>query len=192
MGGRFFFLRAMVMAQSSIHHLFGVTVTVAHSLELYGMTVDVYHDHRTISITRFPMHFQRSLFKEDPRPFSCRQYLRALGRLYWELGRVVLHRCCSSSWSVLVLELRAMSPAVVRAALLGELGGTASVTLCMGFFQMDPRGGAGEVSLPLLKQDGLAGSLRMHVHAPAEGVGTCRLQVHEADSQVEALAGHWV
>ena len=127
--------------------------------------------------------------ERESRAHYWRQYLRALGRLYWELGRVVLHRCCSSSWSVLVLELRAMSPAVVRAALLGELGGTASVTLCMGFFQMDPRGGAGEVSLPLLKQDGLAGSLRMHVHAPAEGVGTCRLQVHEADSQVEALAG---
>ena len=76
-----------------------------------------------------------------------RQYLRALGRLYWELGRVVLHRCCSSSWSVLVFELRAMSPAVVRAALLGELGATSSVTMSMGLFQMDPKGGAGEVGV---------------------------------------------
>ena len=73
-----------------------------------------------------------------------RQYLRALGRLYWELGRVVLHRCCSPCWSVLVLELRAMSPTVVRAALLGEIGGTSSMTISMGLFQMDPKGGAGE------------------------------------------------
>lgn len=80
--------------------------------------------------------------RQSPVP---RQYLRALGRLYWELGRVVLHRCCSSSWSVLVFELRAMSPAVVRAALLGELGATSSVTMSMGLFQMDPKGGAGEV-----------------------------------------------
>lgn len=124
----------------------------------------------------------------DPFREFVRQYLRALGRLYWELGRVVLHRCCSSTWSVLVLELRAMSPTVVRAALLGEQGGT-TVTHCMGLFQMDPKGGAGEVSLPLLNQDGLAGSLRMHVQAPSQGVGTCRLQIYETNSQVEALSG---
>lgn len=136
--------------------------------------------------------FQRLQAAErESRSYYWRQYLRALGRLYWELGRVVLHRCCSSSWSVLVFELRAMSPAVVRAALLGELGATSSVTMSMGLFQMDPKGGAGEVSLPLLNQDGLSGSLRMHVQAPSQGVGTCRVQIYETqtNSQVEALTG---
>ena len=47
---------------------------------------------------------------------------------------------------VLILELRSLSPAVFRAAVLGagESFGTVPVTCGMGFFQMAPEGGAGE------------------------------------------------
>ncbi|CAK9035933.1 unnamed protein product [Durusdinium trenchii] len=137
--------------------------------------------------------------EKESRAHYWKQYLRALGRLYWELGRVVLHRCCSWAWSVLVLELRSLSPTLLRAALLGEQASTArSVTHCMGLLQMDPRGGAGEVSLPLLGRPeqgssresstfGLVGMLRMHVHAPVEGVGTCQVRIQEVESDLDAL-----
>lgn len=59
------------------------------------------------------------------------------------------------------------------------------VLCCQSFFTR------GQVSLPLLNQDGLSGSLRMHVQAPSQGVGTCRVQIYETqtNSQVEALTG---
>ena len=102
---------------------------------------------------------------------------------------MVRHRCSSSAWTVLVLEIRSISPALLRAALLGETASTSGMTHCMGLFQMDAAGGAGEVSLPLLSSNGLVGSLRMHVHVPSQGVGTCRLQIHEAETDLEGLTG---
>ena len=145
------------------------------------------------SIGVLMLQLDASIWQES-RAHYWKQYLRALGRLYWELGRVVLHRCCSWAWSVLVLELRSLSPTLLRAALLGEQASTArSVTHCMGLLQMDPRGGAGEVSLPLLGRPeqgssresstfGLVGMLRMHVHAPVEGVGTCQVRIQEVET----------
>ena len=60
------------------------------------------------------------LEERESRTRFWKQYLQSLARMYWELGRMVAHRCCCPAWSVLVLELRAFAPAVLRAALLGE------------------------------------------------------------------------
>ena len=76
------------------------------------------------SIGVLMLQLDASIWQES-RAHYWKQYLRALGRLYWELGRVVLHRCCSWAWSVLVLELRSLSPTLLRAALLGEQASTA-------------------------------------------------------------------
>ena len=58
--------------------------------------------------------------EKETRARYWRQYLQSLVRMYWELGRLVAHRCCCPAWSVLVMELRAFAPVVLRAALLGE------------------------------------------------------------------------
>ena len=58
--------------------------------------------------------------EKETRARYWKQYLQSLARMYWELGRLVAHRCCCPLWSVLVLELRVFAPVVLRAALLGE------------------------------------------------------------------------
>ncbi|CAJ1351340.1 unnamed protein product [Effrenium voratum] len=129
---------------------------------------------------------------QESRGHYWRQYLRALGRLFWELGRLAVHRCCCPAWQVLILELRSLSPAVFRAAVLGagESFGTVPVTCGMGFFQMAPEGGAGEVSVPLLgssPDEPVVGSVRVHVTAPEGGVGLTAVRVLEAELLVQEL-----
>lgn len=68
-------------------------------------------------------------------------------------------------------------------AFLGPAAGQA-VTHGMGMLQMDMAGGQGEVLLPLLSPEGLIGSLRMHVHVPAQGVGSLRVRLHGSSMEV--------
>ncbi|OLQ04631.1 hypothetical protein AK812_SmicGene12294 [Symbiodinium microadriaticum] len=130
--------------------------------------------------------------KESRRRY-WKQYLQALARMHWELGRLVAHRFCCPAWSVFVMELRAVTPVVLRAALLGETLSASQEVLGMGLFQMSPEGGHGEISLPLLgavRQETLLGSLRLRIGIPVHGIGACSVEVCETfDVEVGELFG---
>mmetsp|Transcript_99434 Transcript_99434/g.157322 ORF Transcript_99434/g.157322 Transcript_99434/m.157322 type:complete len:647 (+) Transcript_99434:159-2099(+) len=121
-----------------------------------------------------------------------RQYIRAVCRFYWELCRIAAHRCCCTSWTAFVFELRIEPVSIVRAALTGK---TVSEVRGIGLFQMPTtgiKGGSASIVLPLVAPKGVAtpsnnksmiGALHIHISAPEDtrcGEGSVIIEVRGA------------
>jgi len=91
--------------------------------------------------------------ERSQRMYYWRQYFCALCRVYWELSRIVYHRCCCPSWTALVFELRSEQLSVLRAAIVpgkcnDEVLGMAVYPMTM----LQETGTFANFTLPLLRQ----------------------------------------